>query len=79
MKTLKAWMDKNGVTQAQLGERVGVNQNTVSQWIAGKRSPAVTVILKLSKATGIEPSLLVVDSVRASVRQRKLTREGRRA
>lgn len=79
MKTLKQWMEKNGVTQAALGERLGVRQHTISQWLAGKRSPAITAIVGLAKATGIEASVLVVDSVRASVRHQKLTKRKRKA
>lgn len=36
IRTIRAWFN---LTQEQLGERVGVSQNTVARWEMGQRHP----------------------------------------
>lgn len=49
MERLKILRQKYGMTQAELGKKIGVNQNTVSNWESGKRSADFPNLLKLAK------------------------------
>ena len=41
-------IEKN-MTQAEIAARIGVNQNTVSQWETGERMPRAVMIIQLAK------------------------------
>ena len=41
-----------GISQAELGERVGVSQGKIGDWERGTQSPSYESILKLSSALG---------------------------
>jgi transcriptional regulator with XRE-family HTH domain len=45
---------KSGLTQAELAERAGVSQQTVSAYETGRMDPTVTTLLKLVEAAGLE-------------------------
>ncbi|MBP0438443.1 helix-turn-helix domain-containing protein [Tianweitania sediminis] len=47
-----------GLSQAQLGEAVGVDQSTVSNWENGKspRGPARLLLQRLSKNSSVAPT-----------------------
>ncbi|WP_449451806.1 helix-turn-helix domain-containing protein [Streptococcus suis] len=45
---LKELRLQHNLTQAQLGEKVGVKQNTFTNWENGKRTPSIEDIIKLS-------------------------------
>ena len=45
---LKELRLQHGLTQAQLGEKVGVKQNTFTNWENGKREPNFEILLKLA-------------------------------
>lgn len=49
MERLKTLRQKYGFTQAELGEKIGVNQNTVSNWESGKRNVDFSNLSKLAK------------------------------
>lgn len=49
MKRLKSLRQKHGLTQAELGEKLGVNQNTVSNWESGKRNADFPNLSKLAE------------------------------
>ena len=45
---LKELRLQHGLTQAQLGEKVGVKQNTFTNWENGKREPSFENLVKLA-------------------------------
>lgn len=45
---LKELRLKKGLTQTELGEKVGVKQNTFTNWENGKREPNFETLLKLA-------------------------------
>ena len=45
---LKELRLKKGLTQTELGEKVGVKQNTFTNWEKGKREPSFENLIKLS-------------------------------
>lgn len=53
---ISALRKKQGLTQAQLAEMVGVEQPTVQRWETGKREPDFEALQQLANALGIEPS-----------------------
>ena len=56
VKTLR---EKSGMTQAQLGEILGVTDKAVSKWETAKGLPDITLIEPLAKALGVSvPELL---------------------
>jgi transcriptional regulator with XRE-family HTH domain len=51
---------KRGMTQVELGERLGFQQNRVSEIENGSRSPTLVTILRLAVALQCKPSALLV-------------------
>ncbi|CAG6229746.1 Cro/CI family transcriptional regulator [Streptococcus pneumoniae] len=45
---LKKLRLKKGLTQTELGEKVGVKQNTFTNWEKGKREPSFENLIKLA-------------------------------
>ena len=45
---LKELRLKKGLTQTELGEKVGVKQNTFTNWENGKREPSFVNLIKLA-------------------------------
>lgn len=56
---LKELRLQHGLTQAQLGEKVGVKQNTFTNWENGKRTPNIEDIIKLSTLLGVSIDYLI--------------------
>lgn len=50
---LKQLRKENGMTQEQLGERIGVTNKTISRWETGNYIPPVECLLLLSSIYGI--------------------------
>ncbi len=50
---------KRGMTQVELGERLGFPQNRVSEIENGSRSPTLVTILRLAIALDCKPSALL--------------------
>lgn len=50
---------KRGMTQVELGERLGFPQNRVSEIENGSRSPTLVTILRLAIALECKPSALL--------------------
>ncbi len=44
-----------GISQSELARRLGVSQPTVSDWIAGKKTPSGDKVLLLAREMGIAP------------------------
>lgn len=51
--TIRAARERLGLTQAQLGERLGWQQGLVSRYEAGKREPSVSVLCRIADALGM--------------------------
>ncbi len=60
---LRKWREANGLTQAQLGKRLGVKDAAITKWEKG-RIPAERV-LDVSDLTGLPPHRLRPDLYRA--------------
>jgi transcriptional regulator with XRE-family HTH domain len=57
MKKLAAYLQKvttPTMTSAQIAEKLGVSQSTVSLWMSGKRSPRIDKLKRLAALTGIK-------------------------
>lgn len=52
---LAEWRQDRGLTQKQLGERVGVTDMTVSRWETGQALLNTNVMAALAEALSIEP------------------------
>ena len=48
-----------GLTQAQLGGRIGVTARAVSQWENGRTEPALSLLGKLADALGVTLEVLL--------------------
>lgn len=53
---------KKGLTQTELGEKVGVKQNTFTNWENGKREPNFETLLKLASILNTTTSYLLGES-----------------
>ena len=49
---LRSWLEGSNTSQAELAERLGVRQTTVSNWL-GDMSPRIEHALKLKKLAGV--------------------------
>jgi transcriptional regulator with XRE-family HTH domain len=52
---LQEWRENRGLTQKQLGDRVGVADMTISRWERGSALLSTKVMDALAEALGIEP------------------------
>jgi transcriptional regulator with XRE-family HTH domain len=59
MDAVRTYIEKKGITQADLAARVGVKQPTLNGYLSGKYSPSVRVLKRLSKETGISVTRLL--------------------
>lgn len=50
MEKLKDLLKDNGITQAELSRRIGVNTNNVQRYINGERTPAYDTLVKIAVA-----------------------------
>ncbi|MGN0621377.1 MAG: helix-turn-helix domain-containing protein [Porcipelethomonas sp.] len=51
--TIKALRESKKMTQAQLGDRLGVSDKAISRWETGKGFPDISLIESISKVLGI--------------------------
>jgi len=58
-KRLQQLRERAGLTQNELGQKVGVSRFTVIDWESGKRSPNVEILKKLSLPLGVSVAYLV--------------------
>lgn len=47
---LRKMRERCGITQTELARRLGIRQNTITQWESGRRSPRVSEITRLADA-----------------------------
>jgi len=50
---IKKARKKSGLTQSQLGDKLGVSASMLAQYETGKRNPKIETLLKISEAIGI--------------------------
>lgn len=50
---IKKARKKSGLTQSQLGNKLGVSASMLAQYETGKRKPKIETLLKLSEAMGV--------------------------
>lgn len=55
-KNIKSLRESRGLTQAQLGDAVGVSEKAVSAWETGKREPRMGTVEKLAELLGVAVS-----------------------
>ena len=60
---IKSLRQKQGLSQAQLADRCGVNLNTVSTWETGKAWPPKGTAEKICEALGVPTSYLMLASI----------------
>lgn len=63
MKKLEEMRRRNGMTQAELGKRLGVDQTTVSKWEHGKANPSFSKIPEIAKVLECEIGELFQDRI----------------
>ena len=52
MRKLKDFRKQKGFTMKEVGKKLNVAENTISQWERGKRKPSFQVLVKLAKLYG---------------------------
>lgn len=60
---IKAARKKAGLTQAQLGEKLGISYQTIAQWENNLRNPKLDTISKIEQALDCQPGELLPDWV----------------
>ena len=59
---VKEIRNKIGLTQGELAVKIGVNQNTVSQWETGERVPRADKLIQLAEILGCTVDELLKDA-----------------
>lgn len=59
MTRLRELRKQAGYTQAELGRKVGVKSNTVTQWETGARIPRLDMLKKIAGVFGCSIDMLV--------------------
>ena len=62
-ETLRKLREDRGLSQAQLGIKMFVNQSTVARWEAGKRLPDIDMLTRLSKVLEADMGMLLSAAV----------------
>lgn len=57
-------MERQGLTQSDLGNRCNIPQPMVSNWLSGKREPTVANLAKVATALGCSWRLVPADSAK---------------
>lgn len=57
-KRIRDYRKKAGLSQKELGERLGVSQQHIAQYESGKRLPKLSTMVKLASALNIDAHLL---------------------
>lgn len=57
-ETLRKLREEKGLTQKQLGMQMFVNHSTIARWEKGTRLPDASMILRLARCLGADPSML---------------------
>lgn len=70
---LKTFLEKSGVSQAELARRIGVTPSFISQWMTGHRPIPAEQVLPIEQATGgevqrheLRPDIYPPDEYRAA-------------
>jgi transcriptional regulator with XRE-family HTH domain len=54
---IKKMRKKQGLTQQELADKIGVSQKDVSRWENGKREPSITTLNKIADALDLNISI----------------------
>lgn len=73
-KALRAWMRKEGCSQARLAALTGVTQATISRVISGDLEVGIDLAMQVSGLTGIEADALVSDPAAKRILKDYVTR-----
>ena len=58
--TLKQWRRLKGYNQTELGEMIGRDTQTISNWETGKSEPRVSDLEKIRKALSLRPEDVIL-------------------
>ena len=56
-----------GLTQKQLGDRMGVSDASITQYESGKRNPKVETLQRIAKALGVGVDVLLRDEISVEI------------
>lgn len=70
---IKELREKNGLTQVELAERLGVTFQAVSKWENGKNIPNMQILKKISKEFGID----IYEIITGEKKEGKLTKKAK--
>jgi transcriptional regulator with XRE-family HTH domain len=59
---LRLALTRSGISQADLGRRIGAHQNLVSGWVAGRRHPSFRHLAALAPVLEVDINWLVLGS-----------------
>lgn len=58
MEAISEYLEKNKMSQAQFGEKLGVGQAMVGNWLSRRRGVSLDKALEIEKVFGINANLL---------------------
>jgi transcriptional regulator with XRE-family HTH domain len=75
IERLKELIKQKGLEQKQLGERIGVPQQTINSWFRGQATPKLSKLCELADALNVSLDYLVGRSDDPKVRRPKTRTE----
>ncbi len=61
ISVLRDWREARKMTQAQLGQLVGLTDNAISQFERGISKPRITICFALANVLAMDPAPLMLD------------------
>ncbi|MDR0220022.1 MAG: helix-turn-helix domain-containing protein [Lachnospiraceae bacterium] len=74
---ISAMRKQNGLTQAELAEKIGVTYKAVSRWETGRGFPDVSILLALSEALNVSVLELLIGEANARKDDNEMQKEGK--
>ena len=66
---IKNFREKNHLTQAEFGEKVGVNKQTISKWENGIAKPNTRRLIEISQITGVELQDIIEENNQGNIEE----------
>lgn len=72
---IRAIRKQAGLTQKELGDRLGVTQAMINRWESGTRNPTAQTMRRIFDALGVPVDFGLIDDLRQCVRDARVTLE----
>jgi len=61
MNRIKELLEKKGLTQVWLSEKLGKSYNMVNSYVQNRRQPSIEILFEIAEILGVKPQDLIKD------------------